>query len=100
MTVTLTGEIVLRVTFWICLLYPAISVYWPWWKSAIGVTVMTEAVAFALLLLPGQLHFVFGLDITAPGWEWFAVACFAVLPVTLVWRAAAIYLAQKRGAHG
>lgn len=87
------------VGFWFAVMFtPVISIYWPWWRHDLGWTIAAESWAFAVLLLPTQLHLL-GIHLDRnPVMSWLFVAAFALAISVFPWRAIATYVVQRRGA--
>ncbi len=81
------GTVLVHVTFWVSAAYIAgVSTFWPWWKTDLGWTIVLEAAAIMVVLLPFELHALFGLDPGGLAFTWLRLAAFAAVPVILVWR--------------
>jgi hypothetical protein len=78
---------------------PVVSTYWPWWEHGIGVTVIAEALAFTLVLLPAQLRLLFGINVATPWYALLQLCALALAVSVFPWRAWAIWRIQRRGAH-
>lgn len=98
MNVQQAGEAVAQVTFWSCWAFAALSsVFWPWWKTQLGWSIMLKTIAIGLALLPSELMIWLGRAYVArQAWlQWFTVGAVAVIPLILAWRLIVIYRYQR-----
>lgn len=67
------------------LLYTIVA---PWWKSALGWSIVALDGSIALTLLPSVIHHWAGVSTAdAPVFAWFTVGAFALVPMVIAWRA-------------
>lgn len=100
MSIQFAGEIVGQVTFWSCWVFTAIvSMFWPWWQTQLGWSIMLKTIAIGLALLPSELMLWLGpVAVARQVWlQWFAVGAVALIPLILAWRFVVIYRYQRNG---
>lgn len=74
----------------------AVSLFWPWWQSRLGWTIVAKSMALAIATLPAMVFFWFGFQ--PP--EWLRIASISglwLVPPILAWRALELWLVQRRG---
>jgi len=86
----------LHATFWTALAFCAgVSVFWPWWKTDLGWTIVLKTLCLAIILLPYELRTLFHVDNGATGFQWMATIAFAAIPLIIAWRFAVILAIQR-----
>lgn len=93
------GEIAVQGIFYSALGFVlVVSLYWPWWKSALGWSIVAKSLALALAVFPAMLVYWFGprVYVDAPWLRWMAVAVLWLIPPILAWRAIIIWHAQRK----
>jgi hypothetical protein len=75
----------------------AVSVFWPWWKSQLGWTVVAKSLALAVAVFPAMLAYWFGPGVyhRCPWLQWASIGAMWLIPPILVWRAVVIWHAQR-----
>lgn len=99
MTQALAAQIAVEGTFYGAFAFiAAVSIFWPWWRSQLGWSIIAKSVAVALAVLPNMLFYWFGpaVYIDAPWIYWVAIGALLLVPPILAWRAAVIWRAQRR----
>jgi hypothetical protein len=95
------SNVLVLVIFTVSVLFtPVVSLYWPWWKNDLGRSIVSKSIAMALVFLFPALHLMFDGEFRTAPYQWFELACFALVPVIFVWRAVAIWRLQRNGARG
>jgi len=73
----------------------AVSVFWGWWRSQLGWSIIAKALALAVAVFPAMLMYWSGFH--APHWLlWVAVYALWAIPPILAWRAIVIWQAQRK----
>lgn len=91
------GVILVQVTFWVCVVFIiSTSIFWPWWKTDLGWTIILKTACLGAILLPPNLTLIFGINTTSFFWRWESVATFAGIAMTIIWRGIVIWLLQRR----
>lgn len=91
------GNILAQVVFWVCFAFVlVVSTYWAWWKADFGWTIMLKIACLAAVLLPFNLQLLLGINVMTYFWRWEVVVTFALVAVTIVWRAFVIWQLQHR----
>lgn len=73
-----------------------VSVFWPWWKTLIGWSVVLKAAALGVAVMPAMLDYWFGPVL--PAWlNWVSVAGLWAVPPILVFRAIVVWIYQRTG---
>lgn len=74
----------------------AVSLFWPWWKSQLGWTIIAKTVTLSLAVLPAMLMYWFGIG--TPRWLMYVsiLALWAIPPI-LAWRAIVLWRVQRHG---
>lgn len=99
MTLQVAGQIAAEGIFYSALGFiAAVSVFWPWWKSQLGWSIVAKSLALALAVFPAMLTYWFGAGVyaRAPWLGWVAVGALWAVPPILAWRVAVIWQAQRR----
>ena len=72
----------------------------PWWKNAIGRTIVSKDVALILVLIPSILSIFFSFNrLTSHIAAWFDVGSLGLIPVIMIWRIAVWHGIHKNGDH-
>lgn len=86
--------------FWAAISFPAITaLYWPWWKHAWGLTIVSLDLALALALLGDVLVLEFGMSQTglpALVFSWVEAIALCMIPCIIVWRGVLTFITQRR----
>ena len=98
MTQALAGRIAVEGIFWSALAFVAVvSVFWPWWKSALGWSIIAKSIALAFAVFPAMLDYWLGTTTSRDKWlQWMAIGALWTIPPILVWRAVVIWHAQRK----
>jgi len=85
--------------FFAGLLFIAVySVLAPWWRYSIGRSIVALDTAITLVLLPGVLHILFGVNnLAGHFWTWFALVTFGSVPLIILWRLVIFVCIQRKG---
>lgn len=90
------ADVLVVAIFWISIAFcVAVSTFWKWWETDFGWTIVLKTAAIGLILLPGNLHFMFGLNPETLGWRWLGITCFALVGVIIVWRFVVLWTVQR-----
>ena len=98
MSIALAGKIGVEGLFYAALGFVAVvSVFWPWWKSALGWSIIAKSLALGIAVLPAMLAYWFGMGVyqRAPWLQWVAIGALWLVPPILAWRAVVIWQAQR-----
>lgn len=61
--------------------------YSPWWRDIVGRTVIAEAAAVLLSIMPGLVESFFDLtSLEKEELRWFNVSAVALIPIIYIWR--------------
>lgn len=69
----------------------------PWWRYAVGRTVVSLDFGIMLALLPGMLRVWFGVRVTSAFFAWYYCFSLLLLAGITLWRLYAIYRLQQQG---
>jgi hypothetical protein len=75
------------------------SVIAPWWRYAVGRTMVSLDVGIALTLLPAVLHYWFGLAVNDAFFSWYEDLSLLLVAGITLWRLLTIYRLQQRARH-
>lgn len=95
----LAGKIAVEGIFYSALGFViVVSVWWPWWKSQLGWSIIAKSLALAVAVLPAMITYWFGPGVykEVPWLGWVAIAALWVIPPILAWRAVVIWQAQRK----
>lgn len=67
-----------------------------WWRSPIGVSLVTLDTGLALALSPAILHRFFGVPVTSAGFQWFFLVCLCTIAAATAWRTVILAREQLR----
>jgi hypothetical protein len=89
-------KILIQTVFWISVGFVVgVSTFWPWWKTDLGWTIVLKTAAIAALLLPANLHDLFGIQAGTLAWAWWVTTSFASVGIVIVWRFIVMYILQR-----
>jgi len=92
------ADIAVGVTFWVCLLWPAlVRPFWPWHQHEWGWNMVIKTELLALALLSAVLKIEFGVT-SGLALLWIEVLAVSAIPPVVVWRAWIIWRSQRAGA--
>ena len=99
MTEQVAVQIAVEAIFYSSALFVAVvSLYFPWWRSQLGWTIIAKTLALAVAVFPAMLTYWLGVRVT--GWlAWVSVAALWTIPPILAWRALVIWRVQRTGGH-
>jgi hypothetical protein len=88
-------EFVVQLMFWTGIFsISATSVFWPWWRSSLGQTIVLEMGCLSIATLPSALHLEADLDTSDTFWRWWVAITFLVASLGLLWRVAVLWKYQ------
>ena len=97
MSQALAGQIAVEGIFYSALGFViAVSFFWPWWKSALGWSIVAKSLALALAVFPAMLVYWLGPSARAAWLQWTALVALMTVPPILVWRLVVIWQAQRK----
>jgi hypothetical protein len=75
----------------------AVSVFWPWWRSQLGWSIIAKSLALTVAVLPAMIAYWFGAAVYArnPWLGWLSIAAMATIPLILTWRAVVLWHVQR-----
>lgn len=73
----------------------ATSLFWPWWKSDMGWTVVLEASCIVVLLFPSILGLALHVNVDTTFWQWWALVSFFLVGTIAWWRLLVIWVIQR-----
>jgi hypothetical protein len=93
------GAYAAQAAFWAALVFPVVtSSFWPWWRHVWGWAFVLLDLAMAVVLLGSVLELEWGVVQTGTGAiAWSRSIGLCLVPVIIVWRACAVFVAQRRG---
>jgi hypothetical protein len=92
------ARIAIEAIFYTSILFTAaVSMFWPWWRSQLGWSIIAKSFALAVAVLPAMIAYWFGTAVYArnPWLGWLSIAAMATIPLILVWRAAVLWHVQR-----
>jgi hypothetical protein len=90
------SNILVQLVFWLCVGFVAgTSTFWPWWKTDLGWNIILKTAIIADILLPVNLHILFGINIRTLFWQWWGVVNFGAIGVVVTWRFAVLWTIQR-----
>lgn len=88
--------VLVQVVFWVCLQFcVTVSLFWPWWKTDLGWTIVLKTACIAALLLPANLSIVFGINVMTPAWQWTGAVLLGLVALIVLWRQVVIWVLQS-----
>lgn len=76
---------------------PVVSLFWPWWKHAWGINIVTLELVIAFALLPAWLNIAFGLrQSELYVFSWIQLLSVATVGIVIAWRLVLIWNDQRR----
>ncbi|MBS2962586.1 hypothetical protein KGA66_05975 [Actinocrinis puniceicyclus] len=66
-----------------------------WWRTPVGRSMVSLAVAIALALLPAVLHYAAGLALTRRWFRWYDRGSLNAIGVILLWRLVVLWRVQR-----
>ena len=96
MTQQLAAEIAIQAIFYTSVLFvAAVSAFWPWWRSQLGVTIIAKTLCLTVAVFPAMLTYWSGYH--PPHWvSYAAIYALWLIPPILVWRAVVLWQVQRR----
>ena len=98
MSQALAGQIAVEGIFYSALGFAVVvSLFWPWWKSALGWSIVAKSLALAIAVFPAMLSYWLGARFGRTPWlQWVAISALWLIPPILAWRVVVIWQAQKK----
>lgn len=84
--------------FWISVAFiPVVSLFWKWWQTGFGTSLVALEALIALALFPEALERMFGVNAQTTGFQWFFALLLLMIGGAILWRGWVLWKIQRNG---
>ena len=89
-------EFVIQFLFWAGVVaVSVVSIFWPWWKTDLGRTIVLEISCLCAALFPSTLELELGVNANTIFWQWWVGITFFGAAIVTLWRIPVIWKYQR-----